>query len=296
MNVHHLELFYYVARYKGVSAASRRMPYGIQQPAISAQMMQLEDTLGTALFHRRPFALTQTGQDLYEYIEPFFSGLAEISQKLRGGQVDRLRIGAPETIQREYLPILLKRLKKHSPHATIQLVSARVDDIEQLLLDQAIDLGITALHQKRVEGIKHRELLRVPLCLLVPTKSGLTSAEKLWAQDRIDLPLISLPPTEPMCVAFQNELRRHKVEWFPTLELTSLELVARYVAEGFGLGLALSVPGAQWRTGVRALPLSGFDPLAFGALWLGSLSPIAQWFLDEASALAQELSRRPASA
>ena len=36
MNVHHLELFYHVAKYGGVSAAARHMPYGIQQPAISA--------------------------------------------------------------------------------------------------------------------------------------------------------------------------------------------------------------------------------------------------------------------
>ena len=64
MNVHHLELFYYVARHGGVSAAARAMPYGIQQPAISAQILQLEDSLGTTLFHRRPFRLTGTGEAL----------------------------------------------------------------------------------------------------------------------------------------------------------------------------------------------------------------------------------------
>ena len=38
MNVHHLELFYYVARHGGISAAVRYIPYGIQQPAVSGQM------------------------------------------------------------------------------------------------------------------------------------------------------------------------------------------------------------------------------------------------------------------
>jgi len=47
MNVHHLELFYYVAKHAGVSAAARHMPYGIQQPAISAQILQFEDSLNT---------------------------------------------------------------------------------------------------------------------------------------------------------------------------------------------------------------------------------------------------------
>ena len=37
MNVHHLELFYYVARHGGISQAVRHIPYGIQQPAVSGQ-------------------------------------------------------------------------------------------------------------------------------------------------------------------------------------------------------------------------------------------------------------------
>ena len=30
VNIHHLELFYYVAKYEGITAAVRKMPYGIQ--------------------------------------------------------------------------------------------------------------------------------------------------------------------------------------------------------------------------------------------------------------------------
>lgn len=71
-NLHHLELFYYVTKHRGVSAAARRMPYGIQQPAVSAQLLRLEETLGSKLFHRRPFALTAVGRQLYEFIAPFF--------------------------------------------------------------------------------------------------------------------------------------------------------------------------------------------------------------------------------
>src|SRR5204862_6629159 len=65
MNVHHLELFYYVARYGGIMEAVRNMPYGIQQPASSAQVSQLEEFLGLTLFQRRPFALTPGGEKLY---------------------------------------------------------------------------------------------------------------------------------------------------------------------------------------------------------------------------------------
>src|SRR6185436_17929397 len=99
MNVHHLELFFYVARHGGVSAAARHMPYGIQQPAISAQILQLEDSLGVTLFQRRPFSLTKEGLELVEFISPFFGGLAKMGEKLRGGSDRRLRIGTPEIVQ-----------------------------------------------------------------------------------------------------------------------------------------------------------------------------------------------------
>ena len=50
MNVHHLKLFCYVAKHGGISAAVRHIPYGIQQPAVSGQMRQLEGDVGEKLF------------------------------------------------------------------------------------------------------------------------------------------------------------------------------------------------------------------------------------------------------
>ena len=85
MNVHHLELFYYVARFGGISEAVRNIPYGIQQPAVSSQIIQLEEFLGVTLFQRRPFELTSAGQELYEFAAPFFGHLARVTEKLQGG-------------------------------------------------------------------------------------------------------------------------------------------------------------------------------------------------------------------
>ena len=72
MNVHHLELFYYVAKHGGIMPAVRNIPYGIQQPAVSAQVAQLEEFLGVTLFQRRPFALTPPGEKLYAFVAAVF--------------------------------------------------------------------------------------------------------------------------------------------------------------------------------------------------------------------------------
>jgi len=95
MNVHHLELFYYVAQHGGIMEAVRKMPYGIQQPAISGQILQLEADLGVKLFHRRPFKLTASGEELYHFIYPFFSNVNQFGNYLRGGTSQSLVLAAP---------------------------------------------------------------------------------------------------------------------------------------------------------------------------------------------------------
>lgn len=289
MNVHHLELFYYVAKNGGVSAAARAMPYGIQQPAISAQILQLEDALGVTLYQRRPFQLTREGQTLFDFITPFFSGLAEMSDRIRGGGEKRLRIASAEIVQRDYLPELLGRMRKRVKGFHFTLTHGRQQEIESLLAAQEIDIGLSTLMDKTAANIEARELLRLEMVLLVPKPSGITQAAQIFAQDRIDLPLVTLDAKDVLSRAFQAALRQRGVDWIPSLEVGSLDLVVRYVAEGFGAGLALRHPRVELPAGVKVLALEDFPALSFGVLWTGRLSPLGETFLAETTALAGEL-------
>src|SRR2546430_11049204 len=104
MNIHHLELFYYVARHGRIMEAVRNIPYGIQQPAVSGQVAQLEEFLGVILFQRRPFALTAEGEKLFRFIQPFFSNLEAMATELQGGRARQIRIGASTIVLRDHLP------------------------------------------------------------------------------------------------------------------------------------------------------------------------------------------------
>src|SRR6185369_14271600 len=115
MNVHHLELFYYVARHGGISEAVRNIPYGIQQPAVSIQILQLEETLGAKLFNRRPFQLTSSGDKLYQFISPFFTNLDRVEDELRGHATQFIRLGASSTILRNYFPDLVRAAQQRLP-------------------------------------------------------------------------------------------------------------------------------------------------------------------------------------
>jgi DNA-binding transcriptional LysR family regulator len=217
MNVHHLELFYYVAKHGGIMPAVRNIPYGIQQPAVSSQILQLEEFLGATLFHRRPFALTGEGEKLFQFIQPFFGNLSRVADELRGGRARLIRIGASSIVLREHLPGLLQSVRKKFPGLRVALREGDPAELGQWLEEGDLDLAVTLIEKKMPAGFHSLKLIELPLVLLVEQGSDLASAEELWGRDRIAEPLICLPPAESITKIFQEQLRRRAVDWFPSI-------------------------------------------------------------------------------
>jgi DNA-binding transcriptional LysR family regulator len=279
MNIHHLELFYYVARFGGITEAVRNMPYGIQQPAISGQVAQLEEHLGVTLFHRRPFALTASGEQLYQFIQPFFAGLDTLEIELQGGQAQHIRIGASTIVLRDHLPEVVQLARKKFPQLRVALREGYQGELESLLLREDIDLAVTLIEKRTTPGINSQVLLELPMILLVPKASKITEAEQLWKQDPIKEPLICMPAAEVISKNLQQALAKRGMDWFPSIEVSSLDLVQTYVASGFGIGIAVQIPGVTIIPGVRMVPLPEFPKVAVGALWRGRPSPLVQTFV-----------------
>jgi DNA-binding transcriptional LysR family regulator len=289
MNIHHLELFYYVAKHGGISEGVRNMPYGIQQPAMSAQIIQLEEFLGITLFQRRPFALSAAGQDLYTFIQPFFDNLNATAERLRGGVAQQIRIGASEIVLRDYLPGVIQEVRQKFPKLKFSLRGAYHPQLHAWLAKQELDLIITLLESKPPPGMRCTTLLELPLVLLVHKDSKLTSAKQLWDCDRISEALITLPENEPIYRNFVKGLADLGVDWFPSIEVSMLRLVETYVAHGYGIGLTVAVPKAKFDPMLRVLPLLGFEPVTVGAVWQGKITPVMQAFLNGVEQTAKRL-------
>jgi DNA-binding transcriptional LysR family regulator len=289
MNIHHLELFYYVARHGGIVAAVRNIPYGIQQPAVSGQITQLEELLGVTLFQRRPFALTKEGEKLYQFIQPFFSNVDKIGAELQGGRVRHVRIGASTIILRDHLPGLIRDMKRKFPGLRVSLRDGYPSQLEALLLADEIDLAATVIEAKPAAGLRSERLMELPLVLLVAKGNRITSAKQLWERDRIEEPLICLPAGEAMCKVFQQSLTGLSIDWFPSIEASSVDMVETYVAEGLGVGLSPVVPGRKFSESVRVVPLPDFPSVTLGVMWRGTISPIVSTFLEECRARARRI-------
>jgi LysR family transcriptional activator of nhaA len=106
LNYHHLRQFWAVAKEGGVSRAAARLH--VAQSSLSAQVRQLEQRLGQALFVRsaRAMRLTEAGRVALNYAESIFAAGDEMLAVLQGqveSRQQRLRVGAVATLSRNFL-------------------------------------------------------------------------------------------------------------------------------------------------------------------------------------------------
>lgn len=270
------------------------MPYGIQQPAISGQLLQLEKTLDVRLFERRPFGLTPTGSKLFGEIEGFFSALHDLPAQVRGHAQQRLRLAAPGRILRDYLPDILAGYKRQFRDLELTLHDVNQASAEDLLRRREIDIAITELESPVSASFRACELIQLPLALVVPRHSKIRAIADLFENGRSSEKLISLPSHEALSKNLQSGLRKFGWHWPISIEVVSLDLIDTYTALGFGLGGSVVLPGRKIANRLRLVPLRNFPRLNIGAFWLGELPPIAKSLLDDVRKIAQRMKTRAA--
>jgi DNA-binding transcriptional LysR family regulator len=84
-----------------------------------------------------------------------------------------------------------------------------------------------------------------------------------------------------LCRIFQQKLRDLKVDWFPSIEASSVDLIETYVGSGLGIGLSAAIPKKPFPSNIRVLPLRNFPSILIGASWRGKTTPLLKTFLDE---------------
>src|SRR5215831_18877727 len=183
MNPHHLELFYYVAKWKGVGRAARQMPYGIQQPSVSAQVNALERDLGVTLYERRPFRLTPPGEELFRFVEPFFGKFAEIRERVQGGA--QVRIGASPILFRDYLSPVIKLAQHRFPRLGLILRALNQPELIAAMEQGDLDLVVSLIPDHLAASLHAVGIIDLPLILLVARNAGIGSARQIWSDGTI---------------------------------------------------------------------------------------------------------------
>ncbi len=122
----------------------------VSQPALSVQIRELEETLGAALFERRPrqVRLTSLGKEFSLRVGAILRSVGELQDLARAAQdklVGQLRIGVIPTIGPYLLPPIVTDLMRAYPGVDIRVRETTTSNLLQELADGRIDTAILAL-------------------------------------------------------------------------------------------------------------------------------------------------------
>ena len=144
LNIEQLRTFLEVVRLGGVRKAAQALH--LTQPAVSARIKTLEDTLAVALFDRTGAGLTLTkrGEMLVGYAEQFEHLSEQVTANIIAPEAveGHLRLGVAETVAQSWLPDFIAAL-----HATFSRVEIEISvdvsaHLRDAVLAREIDLAI----------------------------------------------------------------------------------------------------------------------------------------------------------
>ncbi|MBV8731254.1 MAG: LysR family transcriptional regulator [Acidobacteriia bacterium] len=259
MDFDQLRTFLEIVRLKSFSKAAQTCFR--TQPAISAQVRQLEQELRTELFERfgSRISLTTAGRIFADYSEQMLDlrrraqdAIAELEINPRG----ELVIAANEATCIYVLPNVFSQFKKQFPAVQLQVDRSSAPRVVEAVMENSADFGLTQLpvEEKRLQVVTvHHDEIRV----IVPGRHPLASKKSVAPEDLIDDPLL-LPK--------QGKTRARINEWLElvsdqiriSMELDSTETTKRFVMAGLGLSfLALSNCQEEIASGkLSAIPLA----------------------------------------
>ena len=242
LNLYQVKIFHCVARHLNYSRAGEEL--ALSQPAVSRQVAALEKDLGMELFMQRGrhVELTDVGRLLYEYAEGIFDlvdqaqrALAQF-QDMECGQVS---IGASTTIGSYLLPTILRAFSQRYPRINTSLRLGNSSDIEQLVSDRKIDLGLVG--GKTVCPNLHVEpYLKDELVMIISPEHTLQNKNEVLPEDLSKETLIVREEGSATGTLIEGFLDRHKIAFANKVVIGDTEAIKRLVAAGMGVAFVPS--------------------------------------------------------
>jgi DNA-binding transcriptional LysR family regulator len=248
-----LQIFKAVADAGGITKAAARLHR--VQSNVTTRVKQLEQRLGTALFHRhkRRLALTAEGRTLLAYAERLLALSSEAQAALRDGAPRGvLRIGSLESTAATRLPPLLSRYHLAYPEVRLELVTGTSGALVGKLLNGDIEAAFVA-EPFTAQGLEMQLAFNEALVLIAP--KGFAAIR--GAKDAAHLPVLAFAAGCSYRRRLEAWLGRAGIAPERVMEYGSYHAIVACVAAGSGIAVVpKSVLRAVRRDGeVRVYPL-----------------------------------------
>lgn len=255
MELRVLRYFLLAAREENMTRAAELLH--VTQPTLSRQLMQLEQELGTKLFHRGQHSITLTddgmllkrrAQELLDLADKTEREFVRTEDSLMG----ELSIGSGETLSMHTLSQWVAAFHKENPLVQYDIYSATADEIKDRIEKGILDMGLLV----EPVDISKYEFIRMPMKerwgVLTQTDSALAQREYAAPEDLAHTPLL---------IAKRSQVQDALRGWFgPQFE--TLEIIGTYnliynaaVMVQNGVVSALTTEHDRVYEGLRFVPL-----------------------------------------
>lgn len=231
-----LALFVHIA--ESGSLTKTAITLSVAHSGLSRQLQDLESELGHKLFHRtgRGVLLTDSGKELLPRAKRLLfdaQRLEDEAKALAGAPAGIVMIGLPASVAELLAGSLFDRLRKKYPQVRIRLVEGLSGNIEELLAEGRIDIG---LFFAKTPNLRRGDLVlcTTSLYLIGPAGDRLTSRKTVRLSSVRGLPLILPGRPHALRALVEDACANQGIEPHVPLEVDSMSTMKAVVASGGG--------------------------------------------------------------
>lgn len=239
MDIHHLKTFVTVAREGGITRASGLLH--LSQPAVSAHIKAMEDTLGLSLFERTPrgMSLTSDGQRLLAKAEQTLAAHQELmaeATRSKGELTGKLRLGAGSNSNNEAIGRLLTVLAERCPGVEVVLRHRSSQEILAGIRNGSLDAGFYNEPGEAERDLATIEVARFTTYLVAAPGVVAAAGRPDW---RAMAELAWIYPTESACCNRTAEelFASHHFRPGRIISADRQDITRTLVVSGIGVGL-----------------------------------------------------------
>lgn len=248
----------------------------ITQPALSQQIVKLEEQVGVPLFQRdrRKVQLTPAGEVLVKGVEKIFNELdSALNMALKLGNVTSLSLalGMVEYTGLPFIPPALIRLQTRYPEVKISRHEMNAEGQIAALTNRAIDIGfgVPTMPLPPAEKVVSLRIIASHWALLVRNTHPFANRDIIkleeLAGERLIVPARSV--NVPLYDAVVARCRNAGFEPHFVYETLQAQMGITLVKQGLGVMLGAGYVFSTPEEGMCVIPVDGLDELTVYAFW-----------------------------
>ncbi|WP_123039630.1 LysR family transcriptional regulator [Cohnella candidum] len=299
LDLRQLRYFIKVAEHLSFTEAANQL--FVAQSAISQQIADLEDKIGTKLFVRskRSVQLTPAGAVFLKEAEQIVTKSAEAVVKARqaeSGTIGSLAVGFLAPHVRTFLPELIRRFRAKYPKIELSLNHFPIRMLKEALENGDLDVGFTApAGLSRIDGIRTKIIRRAPYRVVLPCDHPLANRAALNLSELADEPFIIYNRQDNHVGSFHYIVQLCEKSGF-TPKIASqprfVDTVMILVEAGLGIAILPKDFEMSASSSLRFVEIEDSEDGSFelAVAWKkGNLNPSIPLFLEELEAIQPEL-------